>query len=161
MQGRESLQDVWCFLKTEEPPPNLNKGERRWLARKAVRYPIINKDLFCQGKDQVLRKVPSREDIHCILHSCHNDICGGHFASELTCRKILQVGFVWPSLQRDAHFWCKTCDVCQRTKPRRLICGPQQPITSYGPFEKWGIDAIGPLLGLQGEKNTSLWALTT
>ena len=23
--------------------------------------------------------------------------------------------------------------------------GPQQPITSFGPFEKWGIDAIGPL----------------
>ena len=38
MQGRESLQDVWCFLETGEPPPNLNKGERRWLARKAVRY---------------------------------------------------------------------------------------------------------------------------
>ena len=29
--------------------------------------------------------------------------------------------------------------------PRGLIYGPQQPITSYGPFEKWGIDAIGPL----------------
>ena len=38
MQGRESLQDVWCFLETEEPLPNLNKGERRWLARKVVRY---------------------------------------------------------------------------------------------------------------------------
>ena len=40
-------------------------------------------------------------------------------------RKILQAGFVWPSLQRDAHFWCKTCDVCHRMRPRRLICGPQ------------------------------------
>ena len=38
MQGRESLQDIWCFLETGEPPPDLNKGERRWLARKAVRY---------------------------------------------------------------------------------------------------------------------------
>ena len=36
-QGKESLQDVWFFLETGEPPPNLNKGERRWLARKAVR----------------------------------------------------------------------------------------------------------------------------
>ena len=26
-----------------------------------------------------------------------------------------------------------------------LCMGPQQPITSFGPFEKWGIDAIGPL----------------
>ena len=145
LQGRESLQDVLCFLETGEPPPHSTKGERRWLARKAVRYRLINEDLFCKGKDQVLRKVPSKEDIHRILHSCHNDVCSGHFAYELTCRKVLQAGFVWPSLQRDAHFWCKTCDACQRTGPRRLTYGPQQPITSFGPFEKWGIDAIGPL----------------
>ena len=36
------------------------------------------------------------------------------------------------------QFWCKT-------GPRKLVYGPQQPITSFGPFEKWGIDAIGPL----------------
>ena len=59
MQGRDSLQDIWCFLETGEPPPGLNKGERRWLARKVVRYRLINDDLFCQGRDQVLRKVPS------------------------------------------------------------------------------------------------------
>ena len=51
LQGRESLQDVLCFLETREPLPHSTKGERRWLAMKAVRYRIINKDLFCQGKD--------------------------------------------------------------------------------------------------------------
>ena len=94
LQGRESLQDVICFMETGEPPPQLTKGERRWLARKAVRYQLINEDLFCTGKDQVLRKVPSHKDIHCILHSCHDDVCGGHFAYEITCKKVLQAGFV-------------------------------------------------------------------
>ena len=89
MQERESLQDVWCFLEIGEPSPNLNKGERRWLARKVVRYPVINTNLFYEGKGQVLKKVPSQGDIHRILHSCHNDVCGGNFASELTYRKIL------------------------------------------------------------------------
>ena len=93
-QGRESLQDVLCFLETREPPPHSTKGERRWLARKAVRYLLINEDLFCMGKDQVLWKVPSKEAIHRILYSCHNDVCGGHIGYELTCRKVLQVGFV-------------------------------------------------------------------
>ena len=36
--------------------------------------------------------------------------------------------------------------------PRRLIHGPQQPITSFRPFEKWGIDAIGPLPRTAGGK---------
>ena len=38
MQGKESLQNVSCFLETRKPPPHLTKGERRWLARKVVRY---------------------------------------------------------------------------------------------------------------------------
>ena len=98
LQGKESLQSVLCFLETGEPPPHSTKGERRWLARKAVRYQLINKDLFCRGKDRVLWKIPFKEDIHRILHSCHNDVYGGHFAYELTCRKVLDAGFVWPSL---------------------------------------------------------------
>ena len=69
-----------------------------------MRYQLIGEDLFRIGKEQVLWKVPSKEDIHKILHSCHNDVCGGHFAHELTCRKVLQARFVWPSLQRDVNF---------------------------------------------------------
>ena len=38
LQGREPLHDVLCFLETGEPPPHSIRGERRWLARKAVRY---------------------------------------------------------------------------------------------------------------------------
>ena len=89
LQGRESLQDVLCFLETREPPPHSTRGERRWLARKAVRYQLIGEDLFCMGKDQVLWKVPSKEDIHRVLYLCHNDVCGGNFAHELTYRKVL------------------------------------------------------------------------
>ena len=54
LQGRESLQDVLCFLEIGEPPPHSTRGERRWLARKVVRFQIINQDLLCQGKDQVI-----------------------------------------------------------------------------------------------------------
>ena len=58
MQGRESLHDVLCFLETGEPPPHTIKGERRWLATKADRFRFINNNLFFQGKDEVLCKVP-------------------------------------------------------------------------------------------------------
>ena len=29
--------------------------------------------------------------------------------------------------------------------PRKLTYEPQTPVVSYGAFEKWGIDAVGPL----------------
>ena len=157
LQGRESLHDVLCFLETGEPPPHLTKGERRWLARKAVRYRLINEDLFCKGKDQVLWKVPSKEDIHRILHSCHNDVCGGHFAYETTCRKVLQAGFVWPSLQRDVHFWCKTCDVCQRTGPRQLIMVLSSLLLLLGRLKNGALMPLGHSQGRLQGKSTSLW----
>ena len=79
LQRRESLHDVLCFLETGELPPHSIRGERRWLARKAMRYQLIGEDFFCMGKDQMLQKFPFKEDIHGVLYSCHNDVCGGYF----------------------------------------------------------------------------------
>ena len=49
-----------------------------------------------------------------ILSHCHENACGGHFASQKTSRKVLQFGFHWPSLFKDAHTMCRECDKCQR-----------------------------------------------
>ena len=48
--------------------------------------------------------------------------------------------------------WCHTCDACQKASPRKLIHEENNPIIAYGPFEKWGIDAIGPLPQAQSGK---------
>ena len=151
-QGSEKLHDIMQFLETGECQGHLTKSQRRWLVRKAVRYRIINEDLYCKGKDLVLRKVPLTHEIELILSSCHDGVCGGHFAQEITSRKILQAGFVWPSLHRDVQHWCRTCKACQKTGMRKLTYEPQTPIISYGPFDKWGIDAIGPLPRTQSGK---------
>ncbi|MCO5595980.1 hypothetical protein L7F22_050032 [Adiantum nelumboides] len=50
------------------------------------------------------------------------------------------------------HHWCKTCLECQKAGDRRLTYEKQTPIISFGPFEKWGIDAIGPLPMAQSRK---------
>ncbi|MCO5560853.1 hypothetical protein L7F22_014473 [Adiantum nelumboides] len=151
-QGSDCMQDIVDFLNSGECPGGLTKGQRQWLVCKATRYRLINDNLYCKGKDRVLRKVPLSIDIREILSSCHEGVCGGHFALDITSRKILQAGFVWPSLQRDVHHWCKTCQECQKAGDRRLTYENQTPIISFGPFEKWGIDAIGPLPMAQSRK---------
>ncbi|RVW18740.1 Retrovirus-related Pol polyprotein from transposon 17.6 [Vitis vinifera] len=47
-------------------------------------------------------------------HHCHENACGGHFASQKTTMRVLQSGFYWPSLFKDAHTICKSGDRCQR-----------------------------------------------
>ena len=79
------------------------------IATKATKYFLINEDLYCKGKDAILRKVPTEKEIIDVIKSFHEGVCGGHFAQEITSNKILQVGFVWPSLHQYVQHWCRTC----------------------------------------------------
>ena len=145
LQGQEMLEDILFFLHSGECPKNMERVQRHRLVKKSLSYQLIGDDLYHKGKDLILRRVPYVREIDKILESCHDGVCGGHFAQEITSRKILQAGFVWPSMHRDVQHWCKTCRACQEAGNRKLSYGPRVPIVSYGPFEKWGIDAIGPL----------------
>ncbi|MCO5608969.1 hypothetical protein L7F22_063187 [Adiantum nelumboides] len=145
-QGQETMEDILYFLEIGECPKHLERVQRHRLVKKALSYQLIGEHLYHKGKDLVLRRVPLVKEIEKILMSCHDGVCGGHFAQEITSRKILQAGFVWPSLHRDVQHWCKACKACQQQAgDRKLSYGPRFPIFAYGPFEKWGIDAIGPL----------------
>ncbi|MCO5549312.1 hypothetical protein L7F22_002780 [Adiantum nelumboides] len=144
-QGQETMEDILYFLETGECPKHLERVQRHCLVRKALSYQLIGEHLYHKGKDLVLRRVRLVKEIEKILMSCHDGVCGGHFAQEITSRKILQASFVWPSLHRDVQHWCKACKACQQAGDRKLSYGPRFPIFANGPFEKWGIDAIGPL----------------
>ena len=60
-------------------------------------------------------------------------------------RKVLQSGFHWPSLFKDAHTMCKECEKCQRLgKISRHHMMPLNPILIVDLFDVWGIDFMGP-----------------
>ena len=61
--------------------------------------------------------------------------------------KVLQLGFYWPSLFKDAHAMCRTCNQCQRLRKlthRNMIS--LNPIMVVDLFDVWGIDFMGPFL---------------
>ena len=59
--------------------------------------------------------------------------------------KVLQSSFYWPSLFKDAHVMCRTCDLCQRLgKLTRRNMMPLNPILVVDLFDVWGIDFMGP-----------------
>jgi len=68
----------------------------------------------------------------------------GHFTIEIMQRKILDVGYWWPTFYRNVHDYCRSCDACQKT------CGLMTQsftklVTSLleEPFIKWGFDFYG------------------
>nr|CAN76217.1 hypothetical protein VITISV_033653 [Vitis vinifera] len=80
-----------------------------------------------------------------LFNHCHENGCGGHFASQKTAMKVLQSGFCWPSLFKDAHIMCRSYDRCQRLgKLTRRNQMPMNPILIVDLFDVWGIDFMGP-----------------
>jgi hypothetical protein len=44
----------------------------------------------------------------------YSEVCEGHFSSRKTTVKFLQSGFYLPTMFKDSHAFCKTCENCQK-----------------------------------------------
>ena len=101
--------------------------------------------------DQIIRKCMHNFEFNSILTFCHTYACGGHFGTKKTALKVLECGFYWPTIFKDARIFCMTYDHCQRTSnigPRDQM--PQAPIYCVEIFYVWGIDFMGHFLSSHG-----------
>ena len=71
--------------------------------------------LFHLGYDQIIRRCILEEEQGDILEMCHSLMCGGHFIMRKTVDKILNSGFYWPTIFKDAHFFYTNYLQCQET----------------------------------------------
>jgi hypothetical protein len=81
--------------------------------------------------DQILERVAGYE-FYCFLDGYSGYKCGGHFSSRKTIVKIKQSGFYWPTMFKDSHAFCKTCENCQKLgsiSKRHMM--PLNPIPVY------------------------------
>ncbi|MCO5563707.1 hypothetical protein L7F22_017354 [Adiantum nelumboides] len=141
----ESLTPVVNYILEGEFPKEFTTGQRRKLIKQASTFLWLEGSLYQKEKDLVCRRVPSTNEIPKILKGLHEEACGGHFSHELTLKKVLLAGYVWPSMHADVQHWCRSCHNCQVNGNKKLLYGPRQAVIANGPFEKWGIDAMGPL----------------
>ena len=80
-----------------------------------------------------------------ILIHCHSLECGRHFGWNRTAAKVLQSGFYWLTLFKDAQAFVSACDRCQRMgNISRRDEGPLKGILEVDLFDVWGIDFMGP-----------------
>ena len=69
----------------------------------------------------------------------------GAFWRQRTAAKVLQSGFYWPTLFKDAHHFVAICDKCQRMgNISKLDEPPMSLILKVDLFDLWGMDFMGP-----------------
>ncbi|GJV78106.1 hypothetical protein Tco_1509690, partial [Tanacetum coccineum] len=81
------------------PPPINVKGIRSFLGH----------------ADGMIRRCISGPKTHTILGQCHHGPIGGHYGSNTTAKKVLDLGFYWPMIIKEAHTLVRLCEARQET----------------------------------------------
>ena len=134
------------FLATGELPTDWKAQDRKFFFTKIHCYYWEEPFLYKYCVDQIIRRCVSEREHQGIFSHCHENACGGHFVSQKTAMKVLQSGFYFPSLFKDAHTICRECDKCQRLgKISHRHMMPLNPILVVDLFDVLGIDFMRPL----------------
>ncbi|PNX72416.1 hypothetical protein L195_g028306, partial [Trifolium pratense] len=127
-------------------PAGASQTQIHKLKSDAKHYVWDDPYLWKFGNDQVIRRCVLDYEIESILHHSHASQVGGHFGPQRTVRKVLDSGFYWPTIFKDAYENYRTCKECQiaGTTITRKSEMPQQPMFFCEVFDVSGIDFMGP-----------------
>ena len=149
-------QQFLSFLKEKTIPEGLNDKELKQFHNEAERYYAEGPRIFLKEKSQKI-KVLKEDELDSILYMMHNHETAGHFGNEATyCR--IKDRFWWKNMKTDIKNYLKACDVCQR-RGNSKIPGPLYPIKVGQPFDRIGIDIVGPLPKTDNDKRYIVTAI--
>ena len=133
------------YLTDHTLPDNVNEQQRKALIRKSRYFLVIEEQLFKRNKKEPTRplKVVRKNEVDIILYNVHSDPLAGHFGLEETFRRVA-IRYYWPQYYDDIRNYVKSCDECQR-RGRAKRNEPLHPIKVGQPFDRIGMDIVGPL----------------
>ncbi|CAM8933989.1 unnamed protein product [Rhodiola kirilowii] len=112
-------------------PPSYSKAQCMKLKHDSKIYVWDDPYLWKIGVNQILRRCIPDDEIASVISFCHEHACGGHFGLRRTARKILDSGFFWPHVFRDAYNHCKRCDKCQRVEAKATRCDDAKIVVDF------------------------------
>lgn len=79
-----------------------------------------------------------------MLSKIHDHVSGGPFGIDKTFQKAEQ-RYWWKRMFKDVEHWCRSCQDCSmRKSPINSERAPLLPIPMGVPFERIGLDVLGP-----------------
>ncbi|GJR86711.1 reverse transcriptase domain-containing protein [Tanacetum coccineum] len=103
--------------------------------------------LFKVCSDGMIKRCISGPETRTILDQCHHRPTGGHYGPNVTAKKVLDLGFYWSTIIKEAHTLVCLCEACQKTG--NILKRDEMPLNNIQVceiFDVWGIDFMGPFL---------------
>ncbi|GJU41524.1 reverse transcriptase domain-containing protein [Tanacetum coccineum] len=100
--------------------------------------------LFKVCSDGMIRRCVYGSETRTILDQCHHGPTCGHYGPNVTAKKVLDSGFYWPTIIKEAHTLVSLCEACQKTG--NISKHDEMPLTNIQVceiFNVWGIDFMG------------------
>ena len=109
--------------------------------------------LYKRYGDGLIRRCVLDDEILGVLMHCHSLEYEGYESSTKIAANVLQSGFFWPSLFKDARKFVLKCDRCQRIgNIGHRNDMPLINIIEIELFDVWGVDFMGPFPSSFGNK---------
>ncbi len=90
-------------------------SQRQYLPQRAKPCVFQERIPYKFGQDNKFCQVLQQEQVRTILQELHGRVAGRYFSFDIIVRKILDVGYQWPTMNQDVHEYYRTCDQCQKT----------------------------------------------
>ena len=94
--------DIVNYITAKVFPPSIHSQEREQLMSLSRHYHWDDPYLFKFCPNQIIRRCILKEEHISILRHCHLLVCGGQFGAKRIALKVLQSGFYWPNVFKDA-----------------------------------------------------------
>ncbi|GJX41660.1 reverse transcriptase domain-containing protein [Tanacetum coccineum] len=101
--------------------------------------------LFKVCSDGMIIRCISGPETRTILDQCHYRPTSGHYGPNVIAKKVLDSGFCWPTIIKEAHTLVRLCEACQKTG--NILKRNEMPLNNIQVcenFDIWGIDFMGP-----------------
>src|SRR6185295_5589696 len=141
-----TYEQLVTYLSTLVLPPSVPIEKHKHFRQSASYYLVRGTLLYRKNKqnpDHSLRVV-TQKDMETVLRAFHEDPLAGHFGVDRTYQKIAE-WYYWLDLRKQVYDFVRTCDTCQRRGPPPKRPEPLHPIRVGEPFDRVGIDIVGPL----------------
>jgi hypothetical protein len=141
----QQYNNLQRYLDTQQYPDNFSPKQQQQLKKAAKYFTNIDGTLYHQDETNPdnLQRVIKESELETILYNIHDSPLAGHLKLEATISRV-QSKYFWYSMRQTIQKYVANCEVCQR-EGRRQKNERLRTIKVNQPFEKVGIDIVGPL----------------